>query len=179
MIFSMECNCDSLAWLPGAHGVNEKLQRGEIPILDELDGGVVLKIPVGSIEKDAGIRLVSSVELKQGHPDPIKTAEFCLQAAGIGRAANAGGSSADGLRNDCYRNIEFTRDSTRVQAACLRIEQARFHSRKSMSSGHKAPLTSIILDRKSFVKVALQYRDRCESGIGECKREHQLGLQST
>ena len=97
MIFSMECNCDSLTWLPGAHGVNEKLQRGEIPILDELDGGVVLKIPVGSIEKDASIPLVASVELKQGHPDPIKTAEFSLQAAGIGRLANAGCSPADGL----------------------------------------------------------------------------------
>ena len=97
MIFSMECNCDSLAWLPGAHGVNEKLQRCEIPILDELDGGLVLKIPVGSIEKDASIPLVASVELKQGHPDPIKTAEFSLQAAGIGRLANAGCSPADGL----------------------------------------------------------------------------------
>jgi hypothetical protein len=99
MIFSIECNCDSLAWLPGAHGVNEKLQRGEIPILDELDRGLVLKIPVGSIEKDANIRLVASVELKQGHPDPIKTAEFSLQAAGIGRLANAGGSPANGLGN--------------------------------------------------------------------------------
>jgi hypothetical protein len=135
MILSMECNCDSLAWLPGAHGVNEQLQRGEIPILDELDGDMVLKIPVGSIEKDASIRLVAGVELKQGHPDPIKTPEFSLQAAGIGRLANAWGFPADGLHNDCYRNIEFTRDSTRVQAACLRIEQGRFHSRKSMSSG--------------------------------------------
>src|ERR1700723_3561501 len=85
MILSMECNCDSLAWLPGAHGVNEQLQRGEIPILDELDGGMVLKIPVGSIEKDARIRLAPSGELKPGHPDAIKTAEFSLQAAQMSR----------------------------------------------------------------------------------------------
>ena len=63
MIFSMECNCYSLDRLPGAHGVDEKLQRGKIPILDELDGGMILKAPIGSVEKDAGIRLVAGVEV--------------------------------------------------------------------------------------------------------------------
>jgi hypothetical protein len=111
MIFSMECNCDSLGRLPGAHGVNEKLQRGKIPVLDELDGGVVLKVPVGSIEKDASIRLVAGVEVKQGHPDSIKTAEFPLQATSIGRLANAWGFPSNGLRNSRYRNTEFSRDT--------------------------------------------------------------------
>ncbi len=125
----MECNCDSLGRLPGAHGVNEKLQRGKIAVFDELDGSVVLKIAVGGIEKDVSIRLVAGVEVKQAHPDPIKTAEFPLQAARIGRFANAGGFATDGLRNNPHRNIQFPRDSSRVQAACLRIEQGGFDCR--------------------------------------------------
>ena len=40
IIFSMECNCDSLGRLPDVHRVDEKLQRSKIPILDELDGGL-------------------------------------------------------------------------------------------------------------------------------------------
>lgn len=85
-------------------------------IISKLDGGVVLKVPVGGIETDASIRLVAAVEVKQGHPDPIKTAEFSLQAAGIGRLANAWGFPADGVRNNRNRNIQFARDSARASS---------------------------------------------------------------
>ena len=51
IILSMECNRYPLDRLPGAHGVDEKFQWGKIPILDEFDGGMVLKISVGGIEK--------------------------------------------------------------------------------------------------------------------------------
>ena len=63
MIFSMECNCYSLDRLSGTHGVDEKLQRGKIPILDEFNGGMVLKAAVGGIEKDTSIRLIAGVEV--------------------------------------------------------------------------------------------------------------------
>jgi hypothetical protein len=80
---------------------------------------MIFKIPVGGVEKNANIRLVAGAEVKQGHPDAIKTAEFPAQAAGIGGLANTKGFPACGLRSFRCRNIEFTRDPSPVQSACL------------------------------------------------------------
>ena len=122
MIFSMECNLCSLDRLSDAHGVDEKLQGGKIPILDELNGGMVLKAPVGGIEEDAGVGLVTGIEVNQRYPDAIQTAQLPLQAAGIGRLADARRLPPNGLGNDRHRDIKFVRDSSRVQASCLGIE---------------------------------------------------------
>jgi hypothetical protein len=129
MIFSMECKGYSLGRLPDAHGVDEKLQGRKIAILNELDGGVVIKVPVWSIEEDTGVGLVAGIEVNERYPDSIKTAEFTLQAAGVGRLADAWGLPANSLGNDCNRDIEFMRDPSRVQAARLGVEQSWFHRR--------------------------------------------------
>jgi hypothetical protein len=39
---------------------------------------MVLKAPVGGIEKDAGVGLVAGIEINQRNPDSIKTPEFPL-----------------------------------------------------------------------------------------------------
>jgi hypothetical protein len=80
MSFSMECNRYSLGRLPDAHGVYEQLQRGEIPALNKLYWGAVLKIPIGSVEKDTRIRLVAGIEIHERHPNPIEPTQFALQA---------------------------------------------------------------------------------------------------
>jgi hypothetical protein len=92
----MECKRYSLDGLSGAHGVNEKLQWGKVTILDELDGGMVLKAPIGGVEKDTGVGLVAGVEVNERNPDSIETAEFPLQAAGVGRLADPRGLPANG-----------------------------------------------------------------------------------
>src|SRR5258707_13263939 len=76
----MDCNRYPLGRLPDAHGVYEQLQWGEIPVLDELDWSAVLKIPVGSVEKDTRIRLVAGVEIHERNPNPIEPTQFALQA---------------------------------------------------------------------------------------------------
>jgi hypothetical protein len=129
MIFSMECKRYSLEGLSGAHGVNEELQWGKVAILDELDGGMVLKTPIGGVEKYTGVGLVAGIEVNERYPDSIKTAEFTLQAAGVGRLADARRLPANSLGNDCNRDIEFMRDPSRVQAARLGVEQSWFHRR--------------------------------------------------
>jgi len=129
MIFSMEYKRYSLGRLPDAHGVDEKLQGRKIAILDELDGGVVLKVPVGSIEENAGVGLVACIEVNQRNPDSIQATQLPLQAASIGRLADAWGLPANSLGNDCNRDIEFMRDPSRVQSARLGVEQSWFHRR--------------------------------------------------
>jgi hypothetical protein len=129
MIFSMECKGYSLGRLPDAHGVDEKLQGRKIAILNELDGGVVLKVPVWSIEEDASVGLVAGIEVNQRNPDSIQTTKLPLQAAGVGRLADARGFPSNCLGNDRNRDIEFMRDPSRVQAARLGVEQSWFHRR--------------------------------------------------
>ena len=160
MIFSMECKRYSLDGLSGAHGVNEELQWGKVTILDELDGGMVLKAPIGGVEKNTGVGLVAGIEVNERNPDSIETAKLPLQAAGVGRLTDARCLPANGLRNDRNRDIEFTRDPGRVQATRLGIEQSWFHCRYCMGSRHETPLLSRLRDRRSCVNVALPYHHR-------------------
>ena len=138
----MECNRYSLDRLSGAHGVDEKLQGGKIPVLDELNGSMVFKAPIGGVEKDAGIRLVAGVEVNERYPDSIQTTQLSLEAAGIGRLADAGRLPANSLRDDRNRNIELPRDPCRVQTARVGIEQSWFHRRYGVGSRHMTPLPS-------------------------------------
>jgi hypothetical protein len=71
MISSMECTRYSLDRLPRAHGFDEKLQWGKVTILDELDGGMVLKAPIGGVEKDTGVGFVAGIEVNERNPDSI------------------------------------------------------------------------------------------------------------
>src|SRR5258708_12001796 len=137
--FSMECNGYPVGRLRDDHGVYERLQWGEIAVRDELYWSAVLKIPVRSVEKDTRIRLVAGVEIHERHPNPIEPTQFALQAAGIGRLPDAWGLAPDGLRNHGARNIQFTRNPSRVQPAHVGIEPCRLHCR--IGSVHGTPLT--------------------------------------
>lgn len=74
-----------------------KAPAGQIPILVEAHGGMVLKIPIGGVAKDAGVGHVAGVEVNYRNLNPVQTAEFRLQAARIGRLARCLSAIAPGM----------------------------------------------------------------------------------
>src|ERR1700677_949992 len=166
MSLSRECNRHSLGRLPDTHGIDKRLQRSKVSILDELYRSTVFKVPVGSVEEDARMFLVPGIEVHQSHPYPVNAAEFPLQAAGVRALANTGGLATDGFRNHAYGKIQLPRNPCCVQAARLRVEQCRLRRQECMGRRHVIPLLKIIGDRKCCVKVSLLYRQRL-SGSGE------------
>ena len=110
MSLSIECNGYSLGWLPDTHCVYEQLQRSQIPILNEFYRSAILKIPIGSIEKDTRMGLVAGIKINDRHPDPVKAAKFALQAAGIGILANSRSLAPDGLCDHADGDIQLPRN---------------------------------------------------------------------
>jgi hypothetical protein len=56
---------------------------------------MVLKMTVGSIEREACLRLVAGIEVHDRNPDPIDAAQLALRAAGVSMIANLRNLAAD------------------------------------------------------------------------------------
>src|SRR5258708_38941161 len=121
MSLSTECNLSSLGGLPDIHCIDEQLQRGEIPILDEFYRSMVLKMPIGRVEKDAGIGFIAGIKIHECDPNPVYPAQLALEAAGVGMFTDTRSLAANGFRDHSYRDMQFMRDTRGVQTACLRI----------------------------------------------------------
>lgn len=97
-------------------------------------GGMILKTQVGGIEENAGVGFVAGIDVNKCNRDSMHTANFHVQAAGIGRLADASSPPSNSHRNDRSRNIEFACDPSRIQVARLGIEQSRLDCPYSMGS---------------------------------------------
>jgi hypothetical protein len=103
-----------LGWLPKAHGLDERLQGRQLASFNELDRGLVLKVSIGGIQEDAGIGLVSGIEVYDGNPDPVDAPEVRLKAGRIWMLPHAWSFAADCLGDRSHRQIEFPGDPCRV-----------------------------------------------------------------
>jgi hypothetical protein len=135
---SMECKGGSLCRLTDAHSIEKQFQRTEVPLFDEFNWSVVLKMTIGSIEKDAGMRLVAGIKIHERNPNSIDATQLALQAAGVGMFANSWSLAADCFSDYAYGHVQFPSDACGIKTARLRVEEAGIGSEEGVSCEHKA-----------------------------------------
>ncbi len=60
-----------LAWLPDRHGIHEQFQRTKISRLNEFYRCMILKVRVGSVEENSGVRLIALENIEHCDPNSV------------------------------------------------------------------------------------------------------------
>ncbi len=115
-------------------------KRSQVASFDELDGSLVLKMPIRRIQEDARIGLVSGVEVNDGNPDPVEAPEVRLKACSIWMFTHTWSFAADRFGDRPDRKIQFAGDTCGVQPARFGIEQSRISAYECRRSRHGSHL---------------------------------------